>query len=324
MTKKLPKDKNNKFISIILFSVFVTLDIIGCTILAEPTPELHDCETTPIETLEVNNQGSLYYIIVSSHEGYAVQRQKIYSSIIPDVFGGILNPNDSIIVSWVESDIGEEIENALPFIGEVKIIPTPVFAEEIATPKLIPTYTPDPNLIPGPKRDRIEDEIHRIEIENKKTLVDFHCFTVVPAQQTQKAQIELAKQNQNKNIDEVITSIQVIIENGTYYQEGHDAIELSSKIINSECGENSQYKDCSVIIFSDFDNVNLIENSKFDYSNSNLGIVLLRCTFWIENCETKKNEISNHFHSYETICFISANDTSNALTDFLRSKKCRN
>lgn len=313
-----------RIIAIVMMGAFILLACSDITIFAKPSETTEDCIVPTIDNMETADQGQMFYLLISGKESYQEYRQKITEIILPEVLQNVLRPNDTVIVSWMEADAGSTLDDSVPFMGTVASLPTPVIEIE-ATPQFIPTYTPDPGLIPGPKKDRVEEEMKKIENENGQTLIKYHCQTAAPNSQAQQSAIDKVKLNQQEKVNEVILGVRKTIDGGTGYHVGaQEALGLATKIIQSTCGENSIYTDCTILVFSNLDDADSLKSSGFDFSSINLGVVLLNCTFWIDECGAAKNEISSQFHDHKSICFISAQGTVPTLSDYLRSKKCNN
>lgn len=305
---------------------FVTLLIFflaGCQIfVAQSTPSV-DCVVPTLEKFSIENKGRVFYIIVSGKDSYQEYRQKISRDILPKVLNNVLLPNDKVIVSWMEADAGSTVKDSVPFMEIVEPIATPLLSE-IATPQLTPTYTPDTGLIPGPKKDRVEEESESIDAANREILVNYNCQTAVPYFQTQQSIVDVAKNVQHKKVNEVIVGVQNTVESGTGYQEGaQEALDLASDITEDMCSKSDYYSECIILVFSDIEGVNALKGIPFNFSHSHLGIVLLNCDFWIDRCGEIKDEVSAQTQFYQSLCFISSQSADVFLEDYVRSKRCK-
>lgn len=305
---------------------FVTLLVMclaGCQIFVTQSAPPTDCIVPSLEGLPVESKGRVFYILISGKASYQEYRQKISKDILPKVLNNVLSPNDTVIVSWMEADAGSTIEDSVPFMAVVEPIATPLIFQ-IATPQLTPTYTPDPGLIPGPKKDRVQEEGESIDAANREILVNYNCQTAAPYVQTQQSIIDAAKSAQHQKISDVIAGVQSTVDSGTGYQEGaQEALDLASDITEDMCSKSDYYSECIVLIFSDIEGANALKGISFNFSHSHLGIVLLNCDFWVNRCGDVKDEIYTQTHFYQSICFISSQSPVVFLEDYVRSKRCK-
>lgn len=324
--------RNNKIYRISLFLVILTT-LVGCQLLGDAKEELAICPTPTVEELQLNSPGQLFYFLVAGKKDYESYRKEISETIIPNTLSKSLSQNDTVILAWIEADGDGTLLNSIPFNGKVIPIDTPVKLDE-GSLELIPVYTPDPSLIPGPKKDKIEAEITETVQNNQQLSSDYFCNTVVPLRLTEQESVEEWKENQNNEINKIVDGFQQALNTNTNYQVGLlEAIKLSESVIQSECSDDKKYSDCTVLMFSNIDNPNEIISSTVNYSYSNLAIIMLNCNFWIDQqggpkCKSTRDAIyealSSQSGAPKSICFFSKEDVNQTLAEYLRSKKCNN
>lgn len=312
-----------------LLPILLSIGILaaGCDELySTPVPPQEDCNPSPEEPLVVNDRGRLIYLLIESKDSYQSYRQEVSSNILPNVFKATLGPDDRVVMSWMEADATGSVEDNIAFNGSVTSIPTPAIDSQ-PLPQLTPTYTPDPNLIPGqPKEIRIQAELKAIDEANTRNLAKFHCNMLVPYYLTQQAKIDQWKATENASIDSLSANLQSSIQRGSNYKLGMtDALTMTSKIMKSECDDGKKYTECMILLFSNLDSAaDSIQDASLDFTYSRVAIVMLNCEFMIEGCKTTKDTVSKEFTlaNSSSICFITKLEPTKRLIDFIRSNKC--